>query len=362
MEKSIGRANECGIVILDPQNRVSRKHAVLKNEGSATYIKDEGSLNGTYVNGVKIPTGKYVQLKSSDKVTLSKDYVFDFNLYRTTFKNDETLVLSPTQNERTAVFERDRITVTDGDKTVMFDPNKSAIDDLSQLDNSPYKVIGRDAKNDFVVKETNVSRVHCRMRLLTPIIVELEDLGSSNGTFADGLKLQPGKKYKYSSSVSITLSNQYELNLKDVFPEINIIQKQGHRSSSSVAPASGSKKGPITEEEKAAYLELEEVWNEYNERNTQNSDLIGNISMGASAVGMAAMAFTPVPGLGMLVMQGIGLLGRYISQKKSNEIRSDLTYENMFLETYCCPRCKESFQKKPWVTIRDCNKCKLSFK
>jgi ribosomal protein L37AE/L43A len=55
-------------------------------------------------------------------------------------------------------------------------------------------------------------------------------------------------------------------------------------------------------------------------------------------------------------------LGRYLGAQKSKEIKTDLNYENMFLVTYACPRCSESFQKRPWVTIRDCNKCKIKFR
>lgn len=359
MERSIGRANDCSIVILDPQNRVSRKHAVLKSQGSDSYIKDVGSANGTYVNGEKIPTGQYVKLSAFDKVTLSSDYIFEFNLYSKISRGDETMVLGPSNNDQTVIFDKDRITLSDKDKTVMFDPNKTSIHELSQLDRSPYKIIGRGANNHFVVKNSNVSREHCKMRLLTPILLEIEDLGSSNGTFADGVKLVPGKPHKFSSSVKITLSNQYVLNLKEVFSEIQIIEKQVKKTAPH-SPSHGTNIRPITDEERSDFLELEGVWNEYNERNLKlNQNLGNNIGMGASAVGMA-LSFV-VPGAAV-VSQGIGLLARYLSQKKSNELRSDLSYENMFLETYCCPRCQESFQKKPWITIRDCFKCKLSFK
>ena len=89
------------------------------------------------------------------------------------------------------------------------------------------------------------------------------------------------------------------------------------------------------------------------------NEISSSYGMGGQAIGMAAGSF--IPG-GMLIAAGIGMLGRYIGQQKSNELRGDLTYENMFLEVYSCPRCKESFQKKPWVTIRDCFKCKLIFR
>jgi ribosomal protein L37AE/L43A len=83
--------------------------------------------------------------------------------------------------------------------------------------------------------------------------------------------------------------------------------------------------------------------------------------MVGTAVGLALSVVTGGIG-GAVVGGGLGLAGRYFGQQKSNEIRGDLTMEDMFLLTYACPRCKESFQKKPWVTIQDCFKCKLKFK
>ncbi len=363
MEITIGRSSDCEIVILDPKNRVSRKHAMLKSSGNDTFIKDIGSANGTYINGIKISTGEYQKLNKFDKVTLAMDYVFDFNLYIKKSADDDTLVLNSSINNKdsTVIFDKDRVTVTNNDRTVMFDPNKTVIADLSEMDRSPYKKLGRSSNNDFFVDNINVSREHCQIRLLTPVILEIEDLGSANGTYADGTKLEAGKKYKYSSSVNIGLSKSYSLDLKQVFPGIQIVRKGIKQK----APSSGrpNPKAPITTEEKVAFMELEELWEEFSSRNDKANKMSQSYGMGGAAAGLAAIAL--IPGIGqasIAVMGGVGLIARYIGQKKSNEIRSDLSYENVFLEMYCCPRCKESFQRKPWITIRDCFKCKLSFR
>jgi membrane-bound lytic murein transglycosylase D len=52
----IGRGSDCGLQI--PDNWVSRKHATLEFDGEDWTIKDLGSANGTYVNGVKIEKEK----------------------------------------------------------------------------------------------------------------------------------------------------------------------------------------------------------------------------------------------------------------------------------------------------------------
>ena len=51
------------------------------------------------------------------------------------------------------------------------------------------KTMGRAPRADFVVDAALVSRVHCRFTLNQSNGLELEDLGSTNGTFVNGKKV-----------------------------------------------------------------------------------------------------------------------------------------------------------------------------
>jgi pSer/pThr/pTyr-binding forkhead associated (FHA) protein len=51
------------------------------------------------------------------------------------------------------------------------------------------KTLGRAPRADFVVDAALVSRVHCRFTLNNTGELELEDLGSTNGTFVNGRKV-----------------------------------------------------------------------------------------------------------------------------------------------------------------------------
>jgi pSer/pThr/pTyr-binding forkhead associated (FHA) protein len=51
------------------------------------------------------------------------------------------------------------------------------------------KTMGRAPRADFVVDAALVSRVHCRFTLRATNELELEDLGSTNGTFVNGEKV-----------------------------------------------------------------------------------------------------------------------------------------------------------------------------
>jgi len=62
-----GRAEDANIFFDDVT--VSRRHASVVAEGSALTISDEGSLNGTYVNGERVDEA---ELKPGDEVIVGK--------------------------------------------------------------------------------------------------------------------------------------------------------------------------------------------------------------------------------------------------------------------------------------------------
>jgi pSer/pThr/pTyr-binding forkhead associated (FHA) protein len=68
----IGRSPECEIFLDDVT--VSRKHAVLVNEGGRFFIEDQGSLNGTFLNRKRI---ERAEISNGDEVQIGK--------YRLTF-------------------------------------------------------------------------------------------------------------------------------------------------------------------------------------------------------------------------------------------------------------------------------------
>ena len=55
------------------------------------------------------------------------------------------------------------------------------------------KTMGRAPRADFVVDAALVSRVHCRFTLTEGDELELEDLGSTNGTFVNEKKVGKAK-------------------------------------------------------------------------------------------------------------------------------------------------------------------------
>ena len=65
---TIGRDTDNNVVV--DNKLASRHHAMIQKIKNAYFIKDMGSTNGTFINGVRIPNDKYVKLNNGDKITI----------------------------------------------------------------------------------------------------------------------------------------------------------------------------------------------------------------------------------------------------------------------------------------------------
>lgn len=65
---TIGRDSDNDVVV--DNKLASRHHAMIQKIKSVYFIKDVGSTNGTFLNGIKIPADKYVKLAPGDKITI----------------------------------------------------------------------------------------------------------------------------------------------------------------------------------------------------------------------------------------------------------------------------------------------------
>jgi len=70
----MGRAVENEIVILD--KRSSREHAIIRREGRKSILEDQGSTNGTYLNGERLQQA--IQLRDGDQIRVG-DVAFVFH-------------------------------------------------------------------------------------------------------------------------------------------------------------------------------------------------------------------------------------------------------------------------------------------
>ncbi len=70
---SIGRSPSNSVII--DNKLASRNHALIQKIRDEFFLKDMGSTNGTFLNGVKIPADKYVRIRRGDKITIGNDTI-----------------------------------------------------------------------------------------------------------------------------------------------------------------------------------------------------------------------------------------------------------------------------------------------
>ncbi|MCR5285808.1 MAG: FHA domain-containing protein [Treponema sp.] len=65
---TIGRDSDNDVVV--DNKLASRHHAMIQKIKNVYFLKDVGSTNGTFLNGTKLPSDKYVKLQSGDRITI----------------------------------------------------------------------------------------------------------------------------------------------------------------------------------------------------------------------------------------------------------------------------------------------------
>lgn len=146
----IGSNLECDLAIGVPS--VSGRHCRLTREGPTIFLEDLGSRNGTYLNGNRIVGDARVVIAATDVVHLGS-HLLDLEAALARLPLDEAP--PPT--------------------TVTFRGREM--------------VIGRTAGCDLVVDLPMISQRHARLSRSGADVL-IEDLGSSNGTFVDGRRIE----------------------------------------------------------------------------------------------------------------------------------------------------------------------------
>lgn len=77
---TIGRDEGCDIVIPDTTDVISRLHATLRIESGDKIFLIDQSLNGTYVNGMKMSSNVEIPISRNDVVSFAHIYNLDWSL------------------------------------------------------------------------------------------------------------------------------------------------------------------------------------------------------------------------------------------------------------------------------------------
>lgn len=90
----IGRDDSCDIILQDDSNIISRTHAILRVGKGCKYTISDQSMNGTYVNGIRISSGVEVPVSRTDIISFAHLVDFDWSLIPNQAKKTRIIVLS----------------------------------------------------------------------------------------------------------------------------------------------------------------------------------------------------------------------------------------------------------------------------
>lgn len=163
-EKEAVLGRDPGLQVAVPADGVSRQHAKITWDGISYWIQDLKSTNGTFVNGLDVAREGKERLRHLDVITLGRaiDLLF---LIRDAPSGAVT---------RTGILKA-QLVPEDGESI----PYEIGMGEVT---------LGRSTVNNIVVDSSAVSKLHAKI-LRTNDNLVLQDLGSANGTFVNGVRV-----------------------------------------------------------------------------------------------------------------------------------------------------------------------------
>jgi pSer/pThr/pTyr-binding forkhead associated (FHA) protein len=174
-EYSIGR--DVNNTVRLTERNISRKHAILKRNGAGDWaVKDLGSYNGCFVNGVRV-SGES-PLKHGDLLQLGD--------YRLEVLDDAA---NKADDSKTSTLPgRQGQTIRDLPNRLVMILGPAVGASFPLLDKRV--VIGRGEDCDLPINDTSVSRVHAEIHAIDGGKYEVVDRDSSNGVRVNGVELK----------------------------------------------------------------------------------------------------------------------------------------------------------------------------
>jgi len=145
---------------------ISPEHAFISGDGLGNlFLTDQGSTNGTFLNGTRIPSHQDILLEPGSTITFASN-----DLYQ--------LYVEPSISEQPI------------QPAIAADENSNYSSIIDLLNTSGNVIVGRGADSDLMISDVTVSRQHAHIVKTSPSTFTITDLNSTNGTFINGQKLQ----------------------------------------------------------------------------------------------------------------------------------------------------------------------------
>ncbi|MCE5199433.1 MAG: FHA domain-containing protein [Armatimonadota bacterium] len=209
-ENTVGRESAD---VLVAHNTVSRKHAKIIVEGASVFVEDMGSTNGTYVAGNRVMQGERMELKDGCEVTFG-GVTFKYTAPEMPAGEPEQEAsteepsVEPVEEQtvESDVIESDAIEPEEEPQAPVALGSMVSIDGSLSFEIMPgVNTIGRRAgSNMIVVPDSYASGHHADLTAEDGNFV-LTDVGSTNGTLVNGVKLDANAPRELQPGDEITI-------------------------------------------------------------------------------------------------------------------------------------------------------------
>jgi len=185
---SVGRFKKINTIGID-NPLISKTHLQIEYDGVNIFVKDLGSINGSFMNGHKLKANVKHLFTNSDTIRISK----------------KEGVCSIRLSEQPGNPLNNQNFNSSSHKGIPAVNSKAASQGLAALLNSKDNVIiGRSNECDIVVNDAGVSRKHLKVYKFRGEYY-VEDLGSTNGTFVNQHRIRSKTKLQLSDTIYVGL-------------------------------------------------------------------------------------------------------------------------------------------------------------
>ena len=202
--------------------------------------------------------------------------------------------------------------------------------------------IGRNKSNDLVINFQQVSGNHAAITLLAANSLIIEDLGSTNGTFVNGIQI---KRKIINRADRVKIANIL-VDTKPYFISNVIHPKKG------IAKKNTQESVESIQEQ---FEKLKEVWETYQnvKINHKKRGFWNNIGLTAAGMGLGALL---IPFTGGISIVAGSLIGRGAAGLLKDDEKVQVV-ENEFKVNYTCPKCKVFLGFTPYEGLLQRKKC-----
>lgn len=213
-ENCVGRENAD---ILLSHNTVSRKHAKITVLEGQISVEDLGSTNGTFVDGKRLSEGESVEIKDANELMFgSMTLKYEAPLASIDEEVEEPIsddLAEQVEPEATGEVEVEAEAEPAAESEPIEETSAPAGYLVDKEDFSKYEIaegtntIGRRDGNDIIIGDPYVSGSHAELVAENGIFT-ITDIGSTNGTFINGVRLEPNQPRDILDSDEVTIGRK----------------------------------------------------------------------------------------------------------------------------------------------------------